>query len=501
MIVVLLALLAFEPITVPEVHELVEAGRGGEALPRVEETVLAAPGDRPLQKAFALVLRNTGALDSAVAVYRRLLASDPSDDDTRLGMGLALAWQERHEEALALYEEIAPGSEHYGQSVLGRARVTGWAGRYAEALRLLDEAEELLPGNREIPQRRAQVMGWAGDHAGAQAAYRVLAELDPENPEYPLGVARNLERSGRPLAARAWYRRALELAPGRADIDEDLRRVARSSAPRAGVEIRAAYDDDRWVRGLTREYRLRFERRFADRLVPSVDLAWSDNRRGRLGRGYLLARGALGWRPLDWLGLTFRAQGDAVDFSFKSATLAWELERSWLNWTGDAGRILFEPTQDIGAFSASTRLVARPLSRLRLEAHAARMQVINDGNIKNVLSAGAGYDILARPRLGIAYTFRFDDFRDDSPRYYSPRDLYTNTLGAGFGWRGSTTGLSAEAAGGYNTDREVVLRANAAVDRLLFAGVRAAFDASWEMTAGRGRYTYAGVGIRFSRSF
>jgi tetratricopeptide (TPR) repeat protein len=500
-VILLLFLLALEPITVAAVHELVEAGRGAEALPRIEAAARAAPDDRPLQKALALVLRNTGALDSAVAVYRRLLAADRSDDDTRLGLALALSWQGRHDDALALYEEVDPAGRHYPEAVLGKGRVAGWAGRHREALRWLAEAESLLPGNREVPARRAQVLGWSGDHAAAVALYRELNALAPGDADYLFGLGQNLEWSGRPLAARDPYRRALELAPGRADIAEAHRRAAEAAAPRAGIELRAAHDDDGEVRGTSREYRFRYEQRLADRLVPSAALSWSANRRGTLGRDYLLARAAVAYRPLSWLGLTALAQGDILGFAFKSAVLAWELERGRLTWTGDAGRILFEPTQNIGAFSGATGLVVRPVPGLRVEARAARLQVIDDGNVRNSLSAGAGFDLLSRPRLALAYTFSLDDFRADSPRYYSPRGLITNTVGLSFRWRGSRTGLAADAAGGLNAAHEWVVRAGGSLDQLLFAGTRLVVDASFERTAGRGQYVYAGFGLGVNRSF
>ncbi|MFO7675671.1 MAG: tetratricopeptide repeat protein [bacterium] len=499
--ILLLLLLALEPITVAEVHDLVEAGRGAEALPRIEAAVRSAPDDRPLRKALALVLRNTGALDSAIAVYGRLLAEDRSDDDTRLGMALALSWQGRQDDALALYEEVDPAGENYPEAVLGKGRVSGWAGRYREALRWLAEAESLLPGNREVLSRRAQVLGWSGDHAAAAALYRRLDALAPGNADYLFGLGQNLEWSGRPLAARDQYRRALELSPGRADIAEAHRRVAEAAAPRAGIELRDARDDDGEVRGASREYRFRYEQRLDDRLVPGAALSWSANRRGTLGRDYLLARAAVTYRPLTWLGLTAQAQGDVLGFAFKSATLAWELERTWLAWTGDAGRILFEPTQNIGAFAGATGLVVRPVPGLRVEARAARLQVIDDGNVRNSLSAGAGFDLLSRPRLALAYTFSFDDFRVDSPRYYSPRGLVTNTVGLSFRWRGSRTGLAADAAGGLNAAQEWVARAGGSLDQLLAAGIRLALDANFERTAGRGRYLYAGFGAGVSRAF
>ncbi|MBN2537656.1 tetratricopeptide repeat protein [candidate division WOR-3 bacterium] len=459
------------------------------------------PTDPAALKAHALEMRDAGRLDSAVALYDRALAADPADDEARLGKALALSWQGKQDEAFAVYDEIGPESPGYFEAVKGKGRVSGWAGRYREALEWLARAESLVPGDREVLARRAQVLGWSGDHAAALALYRELVELEPGSADYLFGLGQNLEWSGRPMAARRWYRRALELAPGRDEISEASRRVAGAAAPRARLEFADARDDDGEVRGSYREYRFGYEQRLTDRFVPSVTFAWSSNRRNGLGNEYLLARAGLSYRPLAWLGLNAHYRGDLLGFAFKSAALAWELERSWLTWSGEAGRILFEPTLDYGAFSAATALVARPLPGLRLDARAARLQVIDDGNVKTALSAGAGFDILSRPHVALGYTFSFDDFRDDSPRYYSPQGLVTNTIGASFRQRWSRTGLSAEAAGGPNGVREWVARASLSFDQQLPAGITLFAGLNYEQTTGRGRYAYFGLRAGVSRTF
>ena len=220
MTLLLLALLAFEPITIAEIHDLVNAGRGAEALVRAESTALANPADRPMQKAYALLLRNTGSLDSANAVYDRLLAEDPSDDDARLGKAISLSWQGRLDDALALYGEVKPGSESYLEALIGEGRVAGWAGRYREALRFLATADSFAPGNREVAEIRARTLSWAGDRKRAVALYRELLSKDPENPDYLFGLGQNYEWSDRPVTANGFFRRAQALAPQRKEISE-----------------------------------------------------------------------------------------------------------------------------------------------------------------------------------------------------------------------------------------------------------------------------------------
>ncbi len=503
MTVLILLLLAYEPITVGEIHDLVNAGRGAEALVRAESTALADPADRPMQKAYALLLRNTGSLDSANAVYDRLLAEDPSDDDARLGKAISLSWQGRLVEALALYAEVKPESESYFEALVGKGRVAGWAGRYRDALRYLAEAESLVPGNREVAERRAQVLSWSGDRARAIALYRELNRQDPENADYLFGLGQNYEWSDRPVTANSYFRRALALSPERKDIKAAVQRTAEAAAPQARLGFTGANEDDGGTPGTYRDYRFGYEQHIGDRFQPSAALTFSSNRRDTLARDYLLARAGLAYRPFAWLRLNGQAQGDFLRPEFESATLGWAVEWAWLSWSGEAGRVLYEPTQDIGARLGWTALAVRPLKGLKLDARAGRTQIIGDGNEKRALSAGAGFDLLTKPRLTVAYTFSYDDFNWRSPRYYSPQDLTTNAIGVDFAARWAGTGLTAGVAGGVNAADQWVARASLSANRQILPGTRVSLDANWALTtdAGGYSYSYGSLGLAVSRSF
>ncbi|MBM3323312.1 hypothetical protein FJY69_07535 [candidate division WOR-3 bacterium] len=349
--------------------------------------------------------------------------------------------------------------------------------------------------------RRAQVTGWSGDHARAISLYRQLHERSPGNPDYLFALGQNHEWSGMPVAARGFYRQALRLAPGRKDVLEALDRVEEAAAWRASITYSDAADYDGDVQGRYREYRVRFEPRFGDRLRPVAALSWSGNRRGTLGQNYLLFRAGLECRPYPWLELAGQARGDIFTFAFKAATLNWEVERSWFSWTGDIGRVPYEPAQDIGAFSGSTQLVARPLSGLRLSGSAGRVHIIDDGNDRTSLSACAGFDFLSRPRLGVSYTLSCDDFRFLSPRYYSPPGLLTNLVGVSLSTRWKNTGLSADAAGGANAVGEWLARLNGSLDWRLAPRTSLTLEANYAQTMVRGRYIYASLTLGVARSF
>jgi|GEM_PF-1238856 len=503
MTLLLLALLAYQPITVAEIHDLVNAGRGEEALVRAESTALANPDDRPMQKAYALLLRNTGSLDSANAIYDRLLAEDPSDDDARLGKAISLSWQSRLDDALALYAEVEPGSESYFEALVGAGRVAGWAGRYREALRFLAEADSLEAGNREVAEIRARTSSWSGDRARATALYRELLREDPENPDYLFGLGQNYEWSDRPVTANGFFRRAQALALGRKEITEAVERTAEAAAPQARLGFNGATESDGGIPGTYLDYRFGYEQHVGDRLLPSAGLAYSSNRRDTFAHDYLLARAGLAYRPFTWLRLNGQGQVDLLQPRFESATLGWRVEQRWFSWSGEAGRVLYEPAQDIGAGAGWTALAVRPFKALKLQGRAGRTWIIGDGNEKRALSAGLGFDILTSPRLTVAYTFSYDDFSEFSPRYYTPQDLMTNSVGLTFDGRLVGFGLSAGAAGGVNADDQRVAQANLSASRQILPGCRASLDVNWALTTEASGYTYSygSLGFTISRSF
>jgi hypothetical protein len=283
-----------------------------------------------------------------------------------------------------------------------------------------------------------------------------------------------------------------------------VERTAEAAAPQARLAFAGATEDDGGTPGTYLDYRFGYEQRIGDRLQPSAGLTYSSNRRDTLAHDYLLARAGLAYRPFTWLRLSGQAQADLLRPKFESAILGWRVEQSWLSWSGELGRVLYEPAQDIGARQGWTELTIRPFKALKLEGRAGRTWIIDDStNEKRSLSAGAGFDLLTNPRLTVAYTFGYDDFNWRSPRYYSPQDLTTNTVGLTFDGRWAAFGLAAGVAGGVNAVDQWVARANLSVSRQILPGTRAALDANWALTTDVTGYSYSygSLGLAVSRSF
>lgn len=179
-----------------------DLGRPAEAVDRLRLLVADDPGDRDLLFAFGASLERAGDIDSSLAVFDRLLAANPDDD-----------------EAL----------NHAGYICIDRGiRVEAGLDRVRRAL-------------ERVPDRGAYLdsYGWGLFRLGrAEEAVdwlRRAAEKSPQEAEIRLHQGEVLEALDRSDDARAAYREALRLRPGdreiRRRLDDVGRRPARQPAP------------------------------------------------------------------------------------------------------------------------------------------------------------------------------------------------------------------------------------------------------------------------------
>jgi Flp pilus assembly protein TadD len=181
-----------------------DLGRPAEAVDRLRLLVADDPGDRDLLFAFGASLERAGEVDSSLAVFDRLLAANPDDD-----------------EAL----------NHAGYICIDRGiRVEAGLDRVRRALERAPDKGAYLDS-----------FGWGLFRLGrAEEAVdwlRRAAEKSPKEPEIRLHQGEVLEELDRADDARAAYREALRLRPGDKEIRRRLDDVGRQPArqPASGV--------------------------------------------------------------------------------------------------------------------------------------------------------------------------------------------------------------------------------------------------------------------------
>ena len=135
--------------------------------------------------------------DRAVAAHKDLLAADPNDGDTRLGLarvfmvrGLAGPATEVLREQMRLEPASAEGAYLLGQTLFQ-------SGAVGEARAILEEACRLHPQYAELRRALAEVVEADGDLEGAAAILTDLVAYRPEQTSYRFALAELLARMGR----------------------------------------------------------------------------------------------------------------------------------------------------------------------------------------------------------------------------------------------------------------------------------------------------------------
>jgi biofilm PGA synthesis protein PgaA len=166
-------------------------------------------------------------------LYRRSLAADAGQFDTRIGLFFAQVESEQLEEALALVDELAAGeSGHLAvearvMAAMGRA----YAGRLAEAEAMLEQLKAEEPDSPRVAQAMADVQRWRGRPERSLANYERALAGSPGDTGIRTGMVEAwldlgrhraagreletlaLERPDHPAVARVERARELEASP------------------------------------------------------------------------------------------------------------------------------------------------------------------------------------------------------------------------------------------------------------------------------------------------
>jgi Flp pilus assembly protein TadD len=209
-----------------------------------------------------------GDLATAVSVYRRAAAIDPTAAAPFVAAGNSLLEMGQFNEAVLAYTSALARDEHDREALRGLARGYLMSGKPALA------GQPLAVGYRDNPDdpKLLQLVGVADDFVGrhdeAQARYRRGLELTPQDPALALDLALSLALSGnyaeaigvlRPIAMAATSspreRQTLALIYGLQGDRRAAEQLARRDLDPASVQRNLAYYDS--LRRLSPEARHR----------------------------------------------------------------------------------------------------------------------------------------------------------------------------------------------------------------------------------------------------
>jgi arylsulfatase A-like enzyme/Flp pilus assembly protein TadD len=183
-------------------------------VPRLRKLASAFPDARVFQSTYARALSDHGAAESALTVYRRLVAKWPDDAGLFHELSVAARKTGRAAEALraeraALALEPSLPSAHNG---LGLLMID--AGRHAEAAAAFEAATKADPTNAEYLVNLGNAHRAGGNLRAAGDSFRRAAEIDPRNADAVNGLGVLLVQEKRAADAIPLFERAFAMAPG-----------------------------------------------------------------------------------------------------------------------------------------------------------------------------------------------------------------------------------------------------------------------------------------------
>jgi tetratricopeptide (TPR) repeat protein len=172
--------------------------------------------------ARAAIEDELGHEDEALAAYRRVLAGNPRDLDTRLRVVQLLARSGRLAEVIEEYRALlraVPGEPRF---VVELAQLLVQTGRRDEALRLAADTSRRFAREPRVHRALAELYARWNESALAAQEVAVLARIEPNDPTHLVALGAQQLEAGDPDAARATWRRILTVETDQARAQATL---------------------------------------------------------------------------------------------------------------------------------------------------------------------------------------------------------------------------------------------------------------------------------------
>ncbi|MFZ4792116.1 MAG: tetratricopeptide repeat protein [Candidatus Competibacteraceae bacterium] len=177
---------------------------------------------RDQQLAQARMLHESGNLDAAEALYRKMLRKIPGDVETLFQLGTIKVQQGVFDAAEPLLRQVLALQPQHVRALNNLGVHLSRVGRHEEALPLIELALKLDPDCADTLNNLGYVLKALDRLDEAEAAYRRVIELEPRQFEGPYNLGLVLNRRERWDEAATQLQRALELVPDRPETLNEL---------------------------------------------------------------------------------------------------------------------------------------------------------------------------------------------------------------------------------------------------------------------------------------
>jgi tetratricopeptide (TPR) repeat protein len=355
------------------------------------------------------VLFETGSYRASLIPGAKALSLSPDDNELRLQLANALAWTGRYDAAIAQYERLLPDQNFEARARVGLAGILRWRGASQVALPILQEAEKKEPQNKDVQtalmqtQRELRAMTSAKLSQASDSNQLTRIELSANQRFWPQTTV-----FGKPLklelgaATGADTLGALKLR--HKELSFSIALTPMGQGPRAATD---------WGNSAGARLELSAQHDLKTRIFGRVHADF-------LGDAFSLRAGHVNWGRQVFSAAALQAGLTANQFG-----LSGNFNSEWL------------------------------LVKARLDSYS-----ISDGN--RVLDSDVAFNPTWQPLpFGIqwynSYAFRRSDRVD--PKYWSPKNNLTSTIGLKRSWyfdngefsvsAGKSLGITRESRGGY----------------------------------------------------
>lgn len=211
------------------------------------ERLAADSSDGVALHRMALMLAWDGRYDAGLALFDRLLALYPQNNEAAADRAKVLAWAGRLDESIAAYEAMLRRSPTDRLARLGLAQTRAWLDDLDSARAIYADLIASNPRDIEALQGMARVTAWQGDLLAAEQRWRAIEELNEGDPTTLIGLSQTLRWQGRPAAAREALDRIPPDKRGTRDYGEERRWIGAAIGPwvRPAFTYEADSDDQR----------------------------------------------------------------------------------------------------------------------------------------------------------------------------------------------------------------------------------------------------------------
>ena len=237
-------------MTIPQAFALAlqhhQAGRLADAEALYRQILAAQPSHPEAQHLLGLLAYQVGRHEAAAECIRQAILLDPTNPMAYSDLGVACYALGRLDEAVAAYRRALELKPDYAEAVINLGAALAGLGQLDEAVATYRQALALSPSSADAHTNLGIALKNRGELDEAIAAFHRALELKPGCPEALNNLGNALKDRGELAEAIAAYRRALQLKPDYVSAHSNLVHTLRYHPGDDAASISA--EQQRWNR-------------------------------------------------------------------------------------------------------------------------------------------------------------------------------------------------------------------------------------------------------------